>query len=180
MRCRSARPAQSLVPSASFACRWQLLRGQLCPLRPFMSQEPAAGGVEAVIGVIHCVVNAAADALAAAGGAAGRSASSTEGASGGEAGDAPLLQQLRTAWAALDAAVPVVGLSAVLRSILPPARTLAAALLDWWRRPSVQQQLQLEAAQAAAARSCAYLRCANLGGGGGPAARQGEGSQRCR
>ncbi|PRW60171.1 hypothetical protein C2E21_1998 [Chlorella sorokiniana] len=38
----------------------------------------------------------------------------------------------------------------------------------------------LEVAQATAARSCAYLRCANLGGEGGPAAGQGVGSQRCR
>ncbi|KAI3433914.1 hypothetical protein D9Q98_003716 [Chlorella vulgaris] len=37
----------------------------------------------------------------------------------------------------------------------------------------------LELAQAAAIRSCAYLRCANLAGEGGPAARQGAGSQRC-
>ncbi len=39
---------------------------------------------------------------------------------------------------------------------------------------------QLELAQAAAARSCAYLCCANLGGEGGPAAGQGVGSMRCR
>ncbi|KAL4852781.1 WD repeat-containing protein 44 [Chlorella vulgaris] len=37
----------------------------------------------------------------------------------------------------------------------------------------------LELAQAAAARSCAFLGCANLAGEGGPAARQGAGSQRC-
>ena len=54
---------------------------------------------------------------------------------------------------------------------LPPTRRLAAALLAWWRRPE---------AQAAAARSCAYLRCANLGGEGRPTARQGAGNQRCR
>ena len=66
------------------------------------------------------------------------------------------------------------------RDVLTAARRLAATLLDWWRRPGAQQEQQLEAAQAAAARSCAYLRCANLGGGGGPAAGQGEGSQRCR
>ncbi|PRW55939.1 ubiquitin carboxyl-terminal hydrolase 18-like [Chlorella sorokiniana] len=64
-------------------------------------------------------------------------------------------------------------------AVMPLAQSMAAALLDWWRRPAAQQGQQLEAAQAAAARSCAYLRCANLGGGGGPAAGQGEGSQRC-
>jgi hypothetical protein len=37
----------------------------------------------------------------------------------------------------------------------------------------------LELAQAAAARSCAYLRCANLADEGGPAVGQGAGSQRC-
>ena len=62
---------------------------------------------------------------------------------------------------------------------LPPARQLATALLAWWRRPE-EQQAALELAQAAAARSCAYLRCANLRGEGGPAAGQGIGSQRCR
>lgn len=63
---------------------------------------------------------------------------------------------------------------------LPPARQLATALLAWWRRPEEQQAAALELAQAAAARSCAYLRCANLRGEGGPAAGQGVGSQRCR
>lgn len=63
--------------------------------------------------------------------------------------------------------------------LLPPATQLAAALLDWWRRPEQQQQDALALAHAAAARSCAYLSCANLGGSGGPAAGQGAGSKRC-
>ncbi|KAI7839143.1 hypothetical protein COHA_007146 [Chlorella ohadii] len=67
----------------------------------------------------------------------------------------------------------------VSASWLPPARRLAAALLAWWRRPEAQPAAALELAQAAAARSCAYLRCANLGGEGGPAAGQGDGSLRC-
>jgi hypothetical protein len=37
----------------------------------------------------------------------------------------------------------------------------------------------VELAQAAATRSCAYLRCANLASEGGPAAGPGTGSQRC-
>jgi hypothetical protein len=49
------------------------------------------------------------------------------------------------------------------------------ALLD--REPQPGDALEL--AQAAATRSCAYLRCANLAGEGGPAAREGLGSQRC-
>ena len=57
---------------------------------------------------------------------------------------------------------------------------LGRALLAWWRRPEAQPEQQLELAQAAAARSCAYLRCGNLGGEGGPAAGQGVGSMRCR
>ena len=64
--------------------------------------------------------------------------------------------------------------------VLPPARRLAAALLDWWRRPEAQAAAALELAQAAAVPTCAYLRCANLGGEGGPAAGQGAGNQRCR
>ena len=68
----------------------------------------------------------------------------------------------------------------VLRSdALPPARQLAATLLEHWARPEQQQQDALQLAQAAAARSCAYLRCSNVGGEGGPAAGQGGGSQRC-
>ncbi len=66
------------------------------------------------------------------------------------------------------------------RHCLLPARRLAAALLAWWRRPAAQQAAVLESARAAAARSCAYLRCTNLGGEGGPAAGQGTGSKCCR
>ncbi|KAI3433881.1 hypothetical protein D9Q98_003683 [Chlorella vulgaris] len=53
--------------------------------------------------------------------------------------------------------------------------TAVAALLHCEPQPGNA----LELAQAAAARSCAYLRCANLAGEGGPAAGQGTGSQRC-
>lgn len=61
-----------------------------------------------------------------------------------------------------------------------PARRLASALLAWWKRREAKPAAMLELAQAAAARSCAYLRCANLGGEGGPGAGQGVGSMRCR
>ncbi|KAI7844719.1 hypothetical protein COHA_001807 [Chlorella ohadii] len=67
----------------------------------------------------------------------------------------------------------------VQSQVLPPARRAATALLAWWRRPEAQPAAALELAQAVAARSCAYLRCANLGGEGGLAAGQGAGSQRC-
>ena len=65
--------------------------------------------------------------------------------------------------------------------LLEPTQQVAAELLS-----SNQQQQhdpaerQLALAQAAATRSCAYLRCANLGGEGGPAAGEGAGSMRCR
>ena len=67
-----------------------------------------------------------------------------------------------------------------LKACLPAACRLATALQAWWGRPSQQQADQLEVATAAAVRSCAYLRCANLGGEGGPAAGAGAGSKRCR
>ena len=70
--------------------------------------------------------------------------------------------------------------AALQERVLPLCRELAAALHAWWQRPEQQPALQLEAAQAAARRSCAYLRCANLGGEGGPAAGEGVGSLRCR
>ena len=66
-----------------------------------------------------------------------------------------------------------------LKFLLPQFRQLAAALLEHWARPEQQQQDALQLAQAAAARSCAYLRCSNVGGEGGPAVGQGAGSQRC-
>lgn len=69
---------------------------------------------------------------------------------------------------------------AMQQRALPSARQVAAVLLRSWRRPEQQQEDALELAQAAAARSCAYLRCANLGGRGGAAAGEGEGSLRCR
>jgi len=59
-------------------------------------------------------------------------------------------------------------------------RSVAPLLLDHWCCPVAQEVAQLEMAKAAARRSCAYLRCANLGGEGGPAAGEGVGSMRCR
>ncbi|KAL4439786.1 hypothetical protein ABPG75_002787 [Micractinium tetrahymenae] len=70
-------------------------------------------------------------------------------------------------------------LPAMLRRLLPPAETLAAALQEWWARPEQVAAARLEAAQAAAVRSCANLRCANLGLEGGAAAGEGVGCRRC-
>ncbi len=58
---------------------------------------------------------------------------------------------------------------------------LAAAVMQQYHAlPEVESKRRFAVAQAAAGRSCAYLRCANLGGEGGPAAGQGAGSMRCR
>ena len=95
------------------------------------------------------------------------------------ASDAALRKRMRH-WLA-RAALPADSWSfATVQEALDPAKELASALFDWWQRPETQQEQQLEVAQAAARRSCAYLGCSNLGGIYGPAAGQGEGSQRCR
>ncbi|KAL4439805.1 hypothetical protein ABPG75_002806 [Micractinium tetrahymenae] len=70
-------------------------------------------------------------------------------------------------------------LEELLRRLLPPASALAAALQEWWALPEQTAAARLEAAQAAAARSCANLRCPNLGLEGGAAAGQGVGCKRC-
>ena len=62
---------------------------------------------------------------------------------------------------------------------LPAAETVARLLRQHWAKPEQQAALQLELAQAAATRSCAYLCCAQLGGEGGPLAGEGKGSKRC-
>lgn len=43
-------------------------------------------------------------------------------------------------------------LCSCLPALLPPARQLAEALLEWWRRPEAAEERQLELARAAAAR----------------------------
>ena len=58
-------------------------------------------------------------------------------------------------------------------------RTMAERLQQVWELPEQQEAARVQAAQVAATRSCAYLRCANLGSGGGPAAGEGSGSSRC-
>ena len=69
---------------------------------------------------------------------------------------------------------------AQLQASLPDAARLAVLLKAVWLLPERQAEQQLIQAQAAATRSCAYLRCANVGAEGGPAAGQGLGSMRCR
>ena len=111
------------------------------------------------------------------------SAAYSSGSSQAAAADnAELRESLHEAAGAIEAARLQAKLSAgyLQRHILPPARRLAKAALGARCQAEAQMPTALEAARAAAARSCAYLRCANLGGGGGPAAGQGEGRLRCR
>ena len=67
-----------------------------------------------------------------------------------------------------------------LQAALPHATRLAAALRQWWSSAEQRQESALMLAQVAAGRSCAFLRCANLAGAGGPAMKQGVGSRPCR
>ena len=93
---------------------------------------------------------------------------------------AALVEQLRAA------APPLLDLSPnnaerFLRGqLMQPAAELAALMRQYYALPAVAAERQLALAKAAAGRSCAYLRCANLSGEGGPAAGQGVGSMRCR
>ena len=67
-----------------------------------------------------------------------------------------------------------------LAQLVAAAKEAAALLQRADAILGAEQQPQLTLAQAAATRSCAYLRCANLRGEGGPAAGEGVGSKKCR
>ncbi|KAL4437463.1 hypothetical protein ABPG75_004602 [Micractinium tetrahymenae] len=71
------------------------------------------------------------------------------------------------------------GLAALVPRALQVAQQLGAALHAYCQQPEQQRAALAEVALAAASRSCAFLRCANVGGRGGPDAGQGEGSLRC-
>lgn len=79
-----------------------------------------------------------------------------------------------------EAAACAVVLERCRQELLPLARDRAAALRAARQALEQQQADRLELAQVAAARACAYLRCANVGQDGGPGAGQGAGSSRCR
>lgn len=64
------------------------------------------------------------------------------------------------------------------QQLVRAACQLAAALEQHWQQHAWQQDA-FALAQARAARSCAYLRCANAAQEGGPAAGQGAGSGKC-
>ncbi|PRW60525.1 glycosyltransferase sugar-binding region containing DXD motif family [Chlorella sorokiniana] len=59
---------------------------------------------------------------------------------------------------------------AMAANALQPAADLAALMRQYYALSAVAAERQLAVAQATAGRSCAYLRCANRGGEGGPAA----------
>ncbi|KAI3433913.1 hypothetical protein D9Q98_003715 [Chlorella vulgaris] len=85
----------------------------------------------------------------------------------------PAVQQL------LDALIERLQASEAFCSTGKHRAFLTALLRHQQLRREPQLGDALELAQAAATRSCAYLRCANLASEGGPAAGQGAGSQRC-
>lgn len=67
-----------------------------------------------------------------------------------------------------------------LHQLFDAAGRLVAAVQQHWAEPAQQARHRLALAQVAAARCCAYLRCANVEQRGGPAAGEGEGSKKCR
>ena len=96
--------------------------------------------------------------------------------------DAPhsLPEQLRQAAQRLQNWISESEGSNILQEITQLLQSGAALMQQYQALPAVETERQLALAQAAAGRSCAYLRCANLGSEGGPAAGQGAGSMRCR
>ena len=80
----------------------------------------------------------------------------------------------------LPAGASLADRAAQLEQLVQPAADLAGLMRQWLQLPATAQQEQLAMSRAAAARSCAYLRCANVAGQGGPAAGQGIDGKRCR
>lgn len=70
-------------------------------------------------------------------------------------------------------------LTPMVRQLLPAAKRVAEVLLEYWQLPQQAAAAQVELAQAAACRSCSYLRCSNAALHGGPAAGEGAGCKRC-
>ena len=97
-----------------------------------------------------------------------------------QAAGAALCDRRRQLLAGLGPDASMAERAAQLRQLLPLAAHLAAHEQAHWEVPSMKQERQLKLARAAATRSCAYLRCANVAAQGGPAAGQGVGSARCR
>jgi hypothetical protein len=90
-----------------------------------------------------------------------------------------LRQQRQQVLAGLGSDASLADRADQLWHLVQPAADAVTLLHQWLKLPGTIKQQQLVASQAAAARSCAYLRCANVAGQGGPAAGQGVGSMRC-
>ena len=88
-------------------------------------------------------------------------------------------RQLKRLVAEARQAAPLGHRQLIQQSVVPTAECLAAALQQCWALPEQVEAAGMEAAHAAATRSCAYLRCSNLGLEGGAAAGQGAGSLKC-
>ena len=91
-----------------------------------------------------------------------------------------LRQQRREVLGGLAAGTSAAKRVSRLRQMLQPAADLAGLVQQHLALPAMEEQRRLALARAAAARSCAYLRCANVAGQGGPAAGEGVGSKKCR
>ena len=91
-----------------------------------------------------------------------------------------LRRQRRELLSGLAADASVAERTSQLRQLAQPAAGLSALMQQYLALPAVEEGRRLVLARAAAARSCAYLRCANVATEGGPAAGQGVGGKRCR
>jgi hypothetical protein len=111
-------------------------------------------------------------------------ATAEQGSAAAEALPAGLAEELTAAAQCCKAAVQA--MSGPLRTaqqaeelLVPAAEGAAAALHRFWALPAQAAADRLALACAAAARSCANLRCPTVSLEGGPGARQGVGCKRC-
>ena len=91
-----------------------------------------------------------------------------------------LRQRRRELLSGLAADASVAESASRLQQLVQPATELASLMQQYLALPAVEEQQRLVLARAAAVRSCAYLRCANVAGEGGLAAGQAASSMRCR
>ena len=91
-----------------------------------------------------------------------------------------LSQQQQLVVAGVPPSASVAERAAKLRQLRQPAAHLARLICQWRQQREPSRMMLLALGRAAAARSCAYLRCANVAVQGGPSAGQGVGSARCR
>ncbi|PRW60531.1 hypothetical protein C2E21_1213 [Chlorella sorokiniana] len=128
------------------------------------------------VGTVLAALDAAA--MTAVEGAAGSGVPDDLAAQLSEAASS-LRQQRQAQLGGLPADAPPAQRAGWLRRLLQPAAELAALVQQYYALPAVDEPHRLALAQAAAGRCCAYLRCANVEGEGGPAAVEGAGSKCC-